>query len=727
MKQTNRLKRLVQVLLTVFLLALGMAVPCFAEGAESDQPEQLTPGIFALNQTMDKVTIQVQNEKGEKLTPAEGPVTDEKGQKSDTEALYSNAARFHVSYSAAEKGAEYLVALVKDDEWSTQGIYYINQMTAEDTSVEFDVFPRTLTAGEYALVLTEGTEGTQNLNVSNPVATFRYSDGKGKEPTVPGDVTGDKQVTEDDVAKLNASVAGQEALTDEEKQSGDVTGDQDVDMSDVVKVHQFVANKRVELTVPDEPDTSVLDSDLNIRVDNASAKPGESVTIPVTLSGDSGAAGMALEFTLPEEVTLTSVEAGEALKDGIFTQYGNAVTWYSAENMAQKGTILKLTVTAPQKPGEYTIQAALKDDKPGNFTDEEIRNVGVVFASGNLTVAEGTKEDIAQCEVKLTETKYVYDGTEKLPAVTVKSGDKTLVEGEDYELSYQNNVNVGTATVTITGTGNYTGSKKLSFEIAEGGTQPEPHVHTYGEPEWKWSQDYTSASATFTCIDGDDTRTVDANVSKESVSADNDNGSETVYTATVNFNGKSYTDTKTEADSKPEKENNAITASNAVKGYSTKKQSVKLNAKAKDGAKLSYKSNNKKVKVDKNGKVAIPAKFSGTVKITITAAETTQYKKTTKTITVTVPTVTNVKKASAGKSQMTVQWKKNTTGKGYEVQYTTDKKFKKGVKTVKIKKNGTVKTTVKKLKKGTWYVRIRTVNGKSYSDWSKAKSVKIKK
>jgi ribose 5-phosphate isomerase RpiB len=66
------------------------------------------------------------------------------------------------------------------------------------------------------------------------------------------------------------------------------------------------------------------------------------------------------------------------------------------------------------------------------------------------------------------------------------------------------------------------------------------------------------------------------------------------------------------------------------------------------------------------------------------------------------------------------------TGKGYEVQYSTDKKFKKSAKTVKIKKNKTTKTTIKKLKKGTWYVRIRTVNGKKTSAWSKSKSVKVK-
>lgn len=89
-------------------------------------------------------------------------------------------------------------------------------------------------------------------------------------------------------------------------------------------------------------------------------------------------------------------------------------------------------------------------------------------------------------------------------------------------------------------------------------------------------------------------------------------------------------------------------------------------------------------------------------------------------------TKTTLSSVKAGKAQMTVQWKKNTTGKGYEVQYSTNKKFKKGTKTVKIKKNTTDKTTIKKLKKKTYYVRIRTANGKAYSAWSKTKTVKVK-
>lgn len=78
-----------------------------------------------------------------------------------------------------------------------------------------------------------------------------------------------------------------------------------------------------------------------------------------------------------------------------------------------------------------------------------------------------------------------------------------------------------------------------------------------------------------------------------------------------------------------------------------------------------------------------------------------------------------------------ITWKKNTKASGYEIQFATNKKFKKAKK-VTIKNSSISKTTLKKLKKKkTYYIRIRAFNksGKTikYSAWSKAKKLKIKK
>lgn len=90
-----------------------------------------------------------------------------------------------------------------------------------------------------------------------------------------------------------------------------------------------------------------------------------------------------------------------------------------------------------------------------------------------------------------------------------------------------------------------------------------------------------------------------------------------------------------------------------------------------------------------------------------------------------------VASAKAGKKSVKVTWKKVKGIKGYQIQYSTNKKFKKGNKTITIKSTKSTSATIKKLKsKKKYYVRMRTykiVNGKKvYSAWSKAKSVKVK-
>ena len=80
------------------------------------------------------------------------------------------------------------------------------------------------------------------------------------------------------------------------------------------------------------------------------------------------------------------------------------------------------------------------------------------------------KEDtikLGTANVTLSNNKYIYDGKEKKPDVTVKYGYATLQQGTDYTVEYSNNVKAGTATVTIKGTGIYSGTVSKNFEIKE--------------------------------------------------------------------------------------------------------------------------------------------------------------------------------------------------------------------------------------------------------------------
>ena len=71
--------------------------------------------------------------------------------------------------------------------------------------------------------------------------------------------------------------------------------------------------------------------------------------------------------------------------------------------------------------------------------------------------------------------------------------------------------------------------------------------HAYGAPVWKWNDDFT-ASATFTCAnDTSHVEKVDATVTSEVTEGSCEVGGTRTYTAKVTFEGKEYTDTKTEA------------------------------------------------------------------------------------------------------------------------------------------------------------------------------------
>lgn len=147
------------------------------------------------------------------------------------------------------------------------------------------------------------------------------------------------------------------------------------------------------------------------------------------------------------------------------------------------------------------------------------------------------------------------------------------------------------------------------------------------------------------------------------------------------------------------------------------------------------------VKVSVNGKVLRTGDYtvkyaSGrknvgkySVKVTLKSGD-----KTSKTLYFKIlPKKTSIKKVTKAKKAFTVKWKKQTKQvSGYQVQYSTSKKFT--AKTTKVKTIKSYKTTSKKVtklkKKKTYYTRVRTyktVKGtKYYSGWSKAKSVKTK-
>ncbi len=174
---------------------------------------------------------------------------------------------------------------------------------------------------------------------------------------------------------------------------------------------------------------------------------------------------------------------------------------------------------------------------------------------------------------------------------------------------------------------------------------------------------------------------------------------------------------------------NIITASNKTMTVSASKaRTWAINAKAKGGAKLNYKSSNAKVKVSSTGKVTIPKKFAGTVKITITASATKAYAKTSKVVTLTVKKAANPMKvttknqkikASAIKKKAKTFTIKVTKAQGKVTYKSSASKY------IKVAKNGKV-TIRKRTPKGKYKITVTAAGKGIYGKKSKVITITVK-
>lgn len=349
--------------------------------------------------------------------------------------------------------------------------------------------------------------------------------------------------------------------------------------------------------------------------------------------------------------------------------YKNNVKWSSSDPsvISVKGNGSKAELDI-QKVGVATLKAVLTETDSGKtYVREKTFHV--------------TKSVRWDCDISVSNIKHSGElpKVPEIPKVVVKDGDKVLKEGIDYIVAAE-----------------YQGVYEQMVEM---------------EKKYPYDDGYFVNNALVTITGkgnydgiGWEYYTVRANYKTEKTDQKKDNTTE----------------------KKTKKSNQKITgiSSSYKKAYNS---SFTLKPKAK--GKITYKSSNTKVAtVNSKGKVKI--KGTGKVTITITAKETSAYKKQTKKVTIyAVPGKRDIKKLSSGKKKLTVQWKKDNRSDGYQVQYATDKKFKKA-KSIVIGKKQTTKQTIKKLKTGKkYYVRIRSykkINGKKYyGTWSSKKTVKV--
>ena len=112
---------------------------------------------------------------------------------------------------------------------------------------------------------------------------------------------------------------------------------------------------------------------------------------------------------------------------------------------------------------EFTINTVVADGYYIFGKDGDIAKI-----DDNATQINGYVKITNGVDITLSQERFVYSGNECRPEATVKLFEETLVENEDYILSYTNNKNAGTATVTATAVagGLIKGETSKDFEIA---------------------------------------------------------------------------------------------------------------------------------------------------------------------------------------------------------------------------------------------------------------------
>ncbi|MBE6720396.1 MAG: hypothetical protein E7571_07055 [Ruminococcaceae bacterium] len=343
-------------------------------------------------------------------------------------------------------------------------------------------------------------------------------------------------------------------------------------------------------------------------------------------------------------------------------------------------------------------------------------------------------------------TSRAYTGKEIKPALEVKAYGKDLVKGEDYFVTFENNIEIGKAYVTVTGVNDYATAKsvkKAFYIVPSKVTDLKATSSTSGSVTFGWDKHGDATKYRIQQLDGTAYKTV-----KETT--------DTSYTATLSpcesitlrvcavkvIGGKEYVgkySTPIETAAKAKKvaglknttkntdsirlqwTNQPHASYYNVYEYNEKTQKYELLWKA---SKNYYTVKNLKIGSRHKFKVRAYKKLSDGTLINGAASDAfTAY---------TSPAKPEIKSAtSASARKINVKWNKADGADGYEIMWSTTKGFTSNYLSVYTTSQSAVSkvlTTAQSSK--TYYVRVRAYNNidglRIYSAWSKTLSVKVK-
>lgn len=205
---------------------------------------------------------------------------------------------------------------------------------------------------------------------------------------------------------------------------------------------------------------------ITVKIGEKVLLPGTDYTVSYRNNIDAGTAVLVLsaagEYGGEKEVDFKIAKKKLSDSDIILEGFVPVII-YTGETVEQNITLSygEMTLVTPD---DYSIQyvgntdigmAVMTITGNGNYT-------GNIVKEFEITEKSVIDDNVVIENISST---YTYMGQEIRPQPTLILNGIELVEGEDYELSFENNTNIGIALMTITGKNNYTGIREVNFTI----------------------------------------------------------------------------------------------------------------------------------------------------------------------------------------------------------------------------------------------------------------------
>ena len=190
---------------------------------------------------------------------------------------------------------------------------------------------------------------------------------------------------------------------------------------------------------------------------------------------------------------------GDSAAQGIETPDGyEFLGWFEGENVVSEDPVYELTA---------------KEDRhfTAKFCKDENVSIHVMAFDGGMVIGGGRyRKGVTANLIAIPYNGYIFKGWYIGEEAVSEMGEYSIVANEDLTLA----------------------AKFI------------PHEHAYSEPEFVWTDDNYTCSAKFICLNCGYENVVDCFVTRRTIPASEAEASKIVYTATAEFNGQTYADTR---------------------------------------------------------------------------------------------------------------------------------------------------------------------------------------